>query len=233
MTSETADTVKSRKVGSEDTIVVKLPSERFQGVIPAHFNPPRDSRGCFRAMLVVQDCTQCSFGDAEAGPTQEVHLWVQLGSSPDEDPMEGVDLMLPSMQWVALAVATTNPEVEGRFRTFGFEPIRPARAGFHSGGGFLGFPDGDRLEWTIEGPGRGPVRIGVRHRLFLPGYGLEAVGNEVSAVVAGSMMGQPGTLRVHTASLEPFLLDGDRFRAHVHRMPRLKAEIVWHRWPKG
>jgi len=233
MTLEAAVTVKSRKVGSEDTIVVKLPSERLQGSIPLHLDPPRDNQGHLRAMIVVQDCTQCSFGDVEAGRTQEMHLWVQLGSTPDENPMEGVDLMLPSMQWVALAVATTNPEVEAQFRTFGFDPIRLARVGLESEGGVLGFPDGDRLEWTIEGPGRGPAEIGVRHRLFLPGHGPEAVGNEVSAIVSGSMMGQPGRLQVHSSNLEPLLLDGECLAALVHRMPKLTAEIAWHRWSRS
>lgn len=227
MTPETADTVKSHKVGSEDTIVVKLPRERFQGLIPAHLDSPRDKRGCIRAMLVVQDCTRCSFGDVETGPVQEMHLWVQLGSSPDENRMEGVDLMLPSMQWVALTVATTNAEVEERFRTFGFDPIRPARVRLQSRGGTLTFPDGDRIEWNIEGPGRGPARIGVRHRLFLPGHGPEAVGNEISAVVSGAIMGQAGELRAGTSNLEPFLMNGERFRTLVHRMPELTAEIVW------
>jgi len=147
--------------------------------------------------------------------------------------MEGVDLMLPSMKWVALTVGTTNPEVEARFRAFGFEPIRTARVDLQPGGGFLRFPDGDRLEWTTEGPGRGPTRIGVRHRLFLPGHGPEAVGNEISALVSGAIMGQPGELRVDTSNLEPFLLNGERFRALVHRMPELTAEIVWREEPKS
>ena len=227
MTPETAHTVKSRKIGSEDTLVVKLPGERLQGLIPAHFNPPRDNRGCVRAMLVVQDCTRCSFGGVEAGPTQEMHLWVQLGSSPDENRMEAVDLMLPSMQWVALTVATNNPEAERRFRRFGYDPIRPARVNLQSGGGTLTFPDGDRIEWNIEGPGRGPARIGVRHRLFLPTHGPAEVGSEISALVSGAIMGQPGKLRVGTSNLEPFLMNNERFRALVHRMPELTAEIVW------
>jgi len=233
MTPEAADTVRSRKVGSEHTIVLKLPRERFQGLVPAHVDPPRDNRGCVRAMLVVQNCTRCSFEDVEAGPTQEMHLWVQLGSSPDANRMEGVDLMLPSMQWAALTVATTNPEAEGRFRTFGFDPIRPARVSLQSGGGTLTFPDGDRLEWTIEGPGRDPAQLGVRHRLFLPGHGPEAVGNEISALVSGGIMGQPGELRVGTSNLEPFLMNGERFRALVHRMPELTAEILWRLGPRN
>jgi hypothetical protein len=231
MSLDRGDTVESRKVGSEDTIVVQLPSEGFQGLIPAHFNPKRDDRGRLLVMLVAQDCTQCSFGDVEAGPTQELHLWVQLGSSPDENRMEGVDLMLPSMQWVALAVATTNPETEARFRSFGFDPIRLARVALQPGGGLVGFPNGDRLEWTIQQPGRGPAEIGVRHRLFLPGHGPEAVGNDVSARVSRSMMGQSGQLQIHTSRLEPILLDGERWSALVHRMPKLEAEILWHRWP--
>lgn len=233
MTPDPAGTVKSRKVGSEDTIVVKLPGERFQELIPAHFDPPRDNRGCVRAMLVVQDCTRCSFGDVETGPTQEMHLWLQLGSSPDANRMEGVDRMLPSMQWVALTVATTNPEVDGRFRTFGLDPIPPARVSLQSRGGSLTFPDGDRLEWTIEGPGRGPVQVGVRHRLFVPGHRPEALGNEISALVSGAIMGQPGELLAGTSNLEPFLMNGERFRALVHRMPELTAEIVWRQEPES
>ena len=90
------DTVESRKIGSENAIVVQLPARRFDV----------DERDCYRIMLLAQNCTRCSFGDEEAGSTKELHLWLQVGSSTGGARIENADLMLPSKSWLAMLAAT-------------------------------------------------------------------------------------------------------------------------------
>lgn len=232
MSRGSENAVESKKVGSEDIIVVQLPTDRFLGQIPSHFNPLLDEQGRHCVMLLAQDCNRCSFGDGEAGPTQELHLWLQVGSSIDDLRIEGADLMLPSQQWLALFVATTNPEVEANLRSFGFDPIRLAGVDHQLGGGSVELQDGARIEWIIAGPGRGPAKVGVHHVMYMPDDGPNAEGHRVAAFITDAMMGQPGELGVHTSALEPFLLPGERLSAVVHRMPKLEADVVWRRRSK-
>jgi len=229
MTPDSSDDVRSRKLGSENAIVVQLPAERFQGRIRPHHRPPVDEQGRYRVMLLAQDCTRCSFGDGQAGPTQEAHLWLQVGSTTDDPPIANADAMLPSQHWIALFAATNNPVVETNLRSFGFDPSPLACVDLHSRGGSLALHGGARLEWTAAGPGREPAAIGVHHALCMPDAGPDVERHRVAALISGAVLGQPGELRVHGPALEPFFLSGERFPALVHRMPRLEADVVWRR----
>jgi hypothetical protein len=225
--------VSSHKLGSEHAIVVQLPAERFAGVIPPHHAPHLDEQGRYRIMLLAQDCKRCSFGDAEAGAVHELHVWLQLGSTTDDLPsIEGADVSLPSQQWLALFVATDNPVVEANLRSFGFDPGQLTGLELRSGGGSVALQDGAGFEWTEEGPGRGPARIGVHHVLLMPGDGPGAPPHRIAALITDAVMGQPSELRVYGVPLEPFLGPGERLRALVHCMPALDAEIVWRRRPE-
>ena len=223
------DTVKSRKIGSENAIVVQLPARRFDGRILFHHVPLVDEYDRYRIMLLAQKCTRCSFGDEKAGSTKELHLWLQIGSSTGGPRIENADLMLPSKSWLAMLAATNNPVVAKNFRSFGFDPILLANTELHESGGSVTFQDGSRLEWTISGSGRGPVTAGVHHSLFMPDEGLEEAEHHVGALISDAVMGQPGELSVHGSALEPFLLAGEKLAALVHSMPKLAADIVWRR----
>lgn len=228
------EAVRSQKLGSENAIVVQLPAERFIGAIPPHHEPPVDEQGRYRIMLLAQDCSRCSFGDGEAGAVHELHLWLQLAfATEDPRPIAGADVSLPSQQWLALFVATDNPVVDANLRSFGFDPARLTGAELRAGGGSLALQNGAHLEWFVAGHGGEPARIGVHHAIFMPGDGPGAAPHRVAALISDAVMGQPGELRVHGVSLEPFLLPGDRLRALVHRMPVLEADIVWRPRPRA
>lgn len=184
-------------------------------------------------MLLAQDCAQCSFGDGEAGPTRELHLWLLVGSSTDAPPIENADKMLPSQHWLALVAATDNALVEKNLRSFGFDPLGLANVELRSSGGSVELRDGARLEWTIAGPGRGPARLGVHHTMFMPGDGPDAAGHHVAALISGAVMAHPAEFLVSGSSLEPFLLPGERLPALAHRMPKLEADVVWRRRPEA
>lgn len=229
MNPEPHDAVRSRKVGSENAIVVQLPARRFDGkILPGH-NPPADDQDRYRVMLLAQNCSLCSFGDGEAGPTQELHLWLQLGSYTGDPPIEHAEMMLPSKHWLALLAATNNPEVAKQFRSFGFDPLPLARIALHASGGSAGLQNGSRLEWSISGSGRGPATVGVHHALSMPDDGPDAARHRVGALITDAVMEQPGELRVYGSALEPFLLPDERLAALVHSMPKLAADVVWRR----
>lgn len=233
MSPEATEAVESRKVGAEDVILVQLPAGRFRGTIPSHWHPPTDDQGRCVVMMLAQDCARCSFGAVEAGPTQELHLWLLMGTSTNDPPIEGVDLMLPSKHWLALFAATNNPEVEAHLRSFGFDPRQLASVNHEPEGGAIDLGDGDRIAWRIAGAGRGPANVGVYHEMLMPDDEPGAVGHRVAARITGAMMEQPGELHVRTAALEPFLRRGEKLRAMVHRMPKLDADVVWRRRSRG
>lgn len=229
MNPDSSDDVRSQKLGSENAIVVQLPAERFQGKLLPHHRPPVDEHGRHTVMLLAQDCTRCSFGVLQAGPTQEAHLWLQVGSSTEDPPIANADVMLPSKHWIALFAATNNPVVATNLRSFGYDPFPLASVELDSRDGSLALHEGARLEWTIAGPGRGPAAIGVHHALCMPDAGPDVARHRVAALISGAVLGQPGELLVHGSTLEPFLLAGERLPALVHRMPRLEADVVWRR----
>ena len=229
MSNSNWKSVKSRKIGSENAIVVQLPAARFAGIVPPHHKPLVDERDSCRVMLLAQDCARCSFADSEAGPTQELHLWLQVGSSTEDPPIENAELMLPSKHWLALLTATDNREVAKKLRLFGFDPLPLTSVALRASGGSVALQDGSCLEWTISGPGRGPVTIGVHHAMLMPDDGLDAAQHRVAALISGAVMGQPGELRVGGSALEPFFLPGERLAALVHHMPELAADVIWHR----
>jgi hypothetical protein len=226
------EAVRSQKVGAENAIVVQLPADRFLDKVQPHRSPPVDEQGRYCVMLLAQACARCSFGDDEAGPAQELHVWLQVGSSTEDPPIENADVMLPSQHWLALIAATDNPVVEANLRSFGFNPLRLASVDLQPGGGSLQLQEGASLEWSTTGPGRGPATIGVRHAMFLPDDEPDATGHRVAALISGAVMAQPGELRVQGSALEPFLLSDERLPALVHRMPELKADVVWRRRSK-
>lgn len=223
------DAVRSLKLGSENAIVAQLPAERFTGKVSPHHSPPVDDQDRYRVMLLAQDCTRCSFGDDEAGPTRELHVWLQIRPSTEAPPIENADVMLPSNLWLALLAATDNPVVEANLRSFGFDPLRLASVDLQPTGGSLELRDGGQIEWTIAGPGRGPATIGVHHAMVMPDDGPDAVGHQVVALVSEAVLAHPGELRVRGSSLAPYLLPGERLPALVHRLPGLQADVVWRR----
>ena len=229
MSHETQEAVKSRKIGSESAIVVQLPAARFEGKVLPHHKPLADEQGRCRLMLLAQNCAQCSFGDSEAGPTQELHLWLQVGSSTEDPPIEHAELMLPSKHWLALLAATDNRAVAKKLRSFGFDPLPLASVKLRASGGTVGLQDGSCLEWTISGPGRGPATIGVHHAMLMPDDGLDVAQHRVAALISGAVMGQPGEIRISGSAFEPFFLHDERLAALVHCMPELTADVVWHR----
>ena len=226
------EAISSQKVGAENAIVVQLPTDRFLNKFQPHRSPPVDEQRRYSVMLLAQACTRCLFGDDEAGLSQELHVWLQVGSSNEDPPIENADVMLPSQHWLGLIAATNNPVVEANLRSFGFNPLRLASVDLQSGGGSVVLQEDARLEWSIAGPGRGPATIGVHHAIFLPDDEPDATGHRVAALISNAVMAQPGELRVHGSVLEPFLLSGERFPALVHRMPELKADVVWRRRSK-
>jgi hypothetical protein len=225
-------TMANRKVGAEDIIMMRLPTDRFRGSIPPHYAPPVNDKSLYQVALLAQACKSNSFDNYETGGTDELHFWLQIASSNAGALVKGADIMLPSMHWFALACATKNVTARSYLQKFGFSPQSLQRIDLQEHGGSLSFPDGGRIDWTITGPGKGLPHVGVNHVIFVAEDKPNAIGHRVAALLSDTVMQQPGRVHIQTAALEPFLLEGERFVVVVHRMSKLEANVVWRQHPK-
>ena len=64
------NSMSSRKVGSEDIIMMRLPSERFRKIVPSHYDPPVYDKLRYQVALLAQDCDSILFNKDETGPHQ-------------------------------------------------------------------------------------------------------------------------------------------------------------------
>lgn len=219
--------MKTLKVGAEDIIMMHLPADRFRKIIPSHHNPPVDDNLQYQVALLAQNCESNSFNNDETGPNDELHLWLQVGSSNSGALVKGADRMMPSMHWFALLSATSNNTVRTYLQSFGFNPLNLEKIELQEHSGSLVFKDEGLIEWTIIESGKVLPRVGVNHVIFVEADGPDAVGHSVAALVSNTVMGQPGIISIQTAALEPFLLKGEQFSTIIHRMPKLEADVTW------
>ena len=159
--------VKSRKAGMEHIIMMRLPYDRFRCIIPSHINPVVDKKSRIQITLLAQACEKNSFDNEEAGPTDDLHLWLQLESPERKSHVKGADFMLPAMKWFLLASATSNRLARSYMQSFGFNPLNLAKTDLHENGGSLKFSGGGMIDWIINGNGK-KYKVPVSIILFTP-----------------------------------------------------------------
>lgn len=221
--------ISSCKVGSEDIIMMRLPSERFSKIVPSHYAPLADDKLRYQVALLAQDCDGISFDKDEIGPTYELHLWLQISVSNPGAPLKGADIMLPSVHWFSLASATSNDTARSYLKSFGLSPLPLEKIDLTENGGLLAFPDGGHIDWSTFGSGKALPRVGVNHVIFVAADGPNATGHRVTALLSDAVMEQRGKVHIQTAIFEPLLLEGEKLSTVIHRMHQLEADIIWKR----
>jgi hypothetical protein len=221
--------VRSRKVGSEEIIMLNLPAGRFRGRIPAHHHLQAEGKSRYRVALLAQACESYSFDREEIGRADEFHFWIRIASTEPGTRLKGADVMLPGMNWFALSSAASNAAARGYLRSFGFNPLGLEKVALRGRGGVLDFSEGGRITWTIMREGKESDRVGVNHVIFTAKDGPGAAGHRVAALLNGAVMEQLGRVHIQTNALEPFLFRGERFAAAVNRVAKLEADILWQR----
>lgn len=226
------NSISSRKVGTEDIMILRLPTERFHKIVPSRYDPMVDDKSRYQVALIAQDCDSVLINKDETGPTNELHLWLQVGVSNPSTHLKNAGLMLPSVHWFSLASATSNITARRYLQSFGFSPKYLEKIEWAENGGSLAFPDRGHIEWTTVGPGKALPRVGVHHIIFVAAGEPNAVGHRVTALLSDAIMEQPGRVHIQTAIFEPFLLEGEELSTVIHRMHRLEADIVWRQLSK-
>ncbi len=225
--SKRSDSVTlSRKVGTENIIMIRLPAKRIQN-IPSHHTLTLDEKSRCYVALLAQVCSKNSFNGYETGRSVELHLWSSLRSSETGPLVKGADTMLPSSAWFSLASASNNKDVRDHLESFGLKPLALAKINLQEQGGSLFFPDGGWIEWMISRPGKKLSRAGVNHTLYVAEDEPGAVGHHIAALLSDPEMDQPGKVHIQTTALEPFLFKGEKFAAAISRICKLEADIIW------
>ena len=225
--------VKSRKVGMEHVIMMRLPADRFQNSFPPQYNAMIDEKSRYQVLLLAQSCTNNSFDNEEVGQTDDAHLWLQIASSKADSKLIGADFMLPSMQWFGLVSATSNAGASNHLQSFGFNPLNLAKNDLQEKCGLITFSDGGIISWSITGPGRKYNRVGVNHEIFVAKKESHSNGHCISALVSNIEMELLGRVYIQTTALEPFLFENEKLPAAVHLMNRLEANITYKKLPNN
>lgn len=225
-------TIATRKVGAEDIIMMSLPSDRFSDCIPSYYITAFNDKYLCQVALLAQACKSNSFDNHETGGTDEMHFWLQVASSNAGKYINGAEVMLPTMHWLALACATRNVTARKYLQKFGFSPQSLHKIELKQQGGTLAFPDGGYIDWTIKGPGKALPHVGINHILFVAENKPNASGHHIAALLSDTVMQQTGSIHIQTTALEPFLLKDEKISAVVNRVSDLKANVVWQKFRK-
>lgn len=218
---------RSRKSGVEDIILMRLPAGRFLNHIPLHYLPPLDNRSRYQVAMVIQSCTHNAYGSHETGPSHEFHFWLRTSPFVPGKTEQADSIKLPVQSWYSLASASENPWARDYLQSFGFRPHILEKVSIQEKGGTVIFRDHGRIDWSINGRGRGLKRVGIDHILNVETDKPDSDGHHIHATISDPVMDQTGRINILTDVCEPFLHRGERFAAVVHRMSRLEADIEW------
>ncbi len=218
--------VSSHKTGAENIIMMRLPTDRFQ-TITSFYDPPTDKKSRFTVALLAQSCNRVIFDNDNTGPGYEVHLWLQLASIDEKNPIQDADLKLPTTQWLSLACAAENPSVQHYMQSFGIQTQNLKKIILQEQGGSILFPDNGSIDWKISGSGKKLHKVDVKHVLFNTDAKPGSTGHHIKAILTDAVMEQYGKVHIQTAAFEPFLIKGEKITAFIHRTGKLEADILW------
>jgi hypothetical protein len=176
---------------------------------------------------VIQSCISNSFDGLETGPASEFHFWLRTEANAPDKIEDEDTFKLPDQYWYSLTSAAGNPRAREYLQSFGFNPYNLQNVEFHKKGGVVIFQNRGKIEWTINGHGRGFRQLDVNHVLSVEASGPDSAGHHIDASISDPMMDQPGRVYIQTHACEPFLHKGEGFAAVIHRMSGLEANIDW------
>jgi hypothetical protein len=228
-----APIIRSRKVGGEDVILMRLPAERFCNHIPPHYLPPVDKKSRYQVALVVQSCLRSSFDSHELGQSDEFHFWLRTEPFVPDKTKYTASIRLPVQFWFSLATASDNPVTRENLRSFGFCPSNLVKVELEKKGGTAIIQDRGQIDWTINGKGKVYNRVDLEHIINLEADSPDSTGHHIYASISNPVMDQPGRIHIQTTAFEPFLHKEELIAAVVHRMSRLEADIVWRKMANG
>jgi hypothetical protein len=153
-------------------------------------------------MIVIQDCQNNFFDAEDIGPAQEVHMWLSIEGSRDNEilPVFGAEKTINSMSWFYLFNGSTNSKARKYYGNSGIlsEPIEKLSMSFTPTmlNGQLAINPDMGLTWKAVPKEPFANKVGVNFEIFRK----DSLGNIVLSQVQALLMVKswfaPGTLEV-------------------------------------
>jgi hypothetical protein len=186
---------------TENVIMLYLDPKPFEDFVGKDFTVKLYD-GKAWIMIVIQDCENNFFDGEDIGPAQEVHMWLSIEGSRDNEvlPVFGAEKTINTMSWFYLFNGSTNSKARKYYGNSGIlsEPIEKLSMSFTSSllnGQLVIKPD---MSFTWKAVPKEPFanKVGVNFEIFKR----DSVGNIVLSQVQALLMVKswfaPGTLEV-------------------------------------
>lgn len=164
-------------------------------------------------MIVIQDCRNNFFDGEDIGPAQEVHMWLSIEGSRDNEvsPVFGAEKTMNTMSWFYLFNGSTNPKARKHYADSGIlsEPIEKLSLSFTPSlfHGQLDINPSMGFTWKAVPKKPFADKVGVNFEIFRR----DGLGNRIRSRVQALLMVKswfaPGTLKV-TGGIDPDKLVG-------------------------
>jgi hypothetical protein len=186
---------------TENVIMLYPDPKPFEKLVGSDFTVKlHDGRAW--VMIVIQDCRNNFFDGEDIGPAQEVHVWLSIEGSRDNEvsPVFGAGKTMNTMSWYYLFNGSTNSRARKRYGDSGIlsEPIQKSSMSFTPSlvQGRLDINPGMGFTWRAAPKKPFADKVGVNFEIF----GRDGLGNRIRSRVQALLMVKswfaPGTLEV-------------------------------------
>jgi hypothetical protein len=186
---------------TENVIMLYVDPKPFEKFIGKDFSVKlHDGRAW--VMIVIQDCQNNFFDGEDIGPAQEVHMWLSIEGSRDNEisPVFGAEKTIETMSWFYLYNGSTNSKARKYYGNSGIlsEPIEKLSMSFTPSrlqGRLVINPD---LGFTWEAVPKEPSadKVGINFEIFRRDNQGNIVRSQVQALLMVKSWFAPGTLDV-------------------------------------
>jgi hypothetical protein len=186
---------------TENVIMLYLDPEPFAKLAGKDFTL-RLQDGRAWIMLVIQDCHNNYFDGDSVGPAQELHAWLAIEGSRDNEilPVFGADKTLNTMSWFYLFNGSSNPKARAYYGRSGIlsEPIEKASINFTPSllKGQLAIGPNMGFSWQAVPKAPPANKIGINFEIFGRDERGNMIRSQVQALLLVKSWFAPGTLEV-------------------------------------
>lgn len=186
---------------TENVIMLYLDPGPFEKLVGKDFTV-RLKDGRAWVMLVVQDCHDNYFDGVDIGPAQELHAWLSIEGSRDNEvtPVFGAEKTLNTMSWFYLFNGSTNPQARACYGQAGIlsAPIEKLSMGLTPSllNGQLAIDPNMGFSWQAVPKEPLAKKIGINFEIFRRDELGKMVRSQVQALLMVKSWFAPGTLVV-------------------------------------
>jgi hypothetical protein len=153
-------------------------------------------------MVVIQDCRNNFFDSEDVGPAQEIHMWLSIEGSHDNEilPVFGAEKTLNTMSWYYLYNGSTNPKARKYYGDSGIlsEPVEKLSMSYTPSllsGQFI-VNQTMSFSWNAVPKEPAAKKLGINFEIFKRDSSGKIILTKVQALLLVKSWFAPGTLEV-------------------------------------